>query len=204
MCWSADVSISTFLLGFITILFKAYQGYPLMELGLYFTVILVQLFEYFIWTYYSNPGINTIATILIMITIFVQPITSIMLLGNKNYNLVIILLLVYILSVFLIDNKKVTRFASLSFDELKKEYNSYRGKDGHLVWSWMKKKNRNVFIIYLLFLLVPMLIYGMYDLFFIGLIFFIISFYRYNKYDTFGSMWCWFANLWSIYLIIKK
>jgi len=204
MCWNADVSISTFLLGFLTILYKGFNGYPLVELGFYFTVILIQLYEYFIWTYYNNPVINTIATICLMITIALQPIISSLLLSDKNYNLMLISIFIYICIILLTNkNIKLLKDNISDINSLTKEFYSYRGKDGHLVWNWTKNNNNFTFIIYLIFLIIPIYIYGLYDLLIIGGIFLAITVYKYNKYDTLGSMWCWFVNLWSIYLIMK-
>jgi hypothetical protein len=195
MCWNAEVSLTTFTVGFASIIFSYFNGYPFTELLFYSSVTLMQLIEFFIWTYYDNQRLNSLFTILGALLIGIQPIASLSMLYKTHKKLMIYMMLFYVIMII----SNVKKFSL-------KDYYSYRGDNGHLVWSWTKKDrlNKLSLAVYFICLLLAPLILGYYDLFSFGVITLIISLYTFYKYDTWGSMWCWIVNIWIIYILVKQ
>jgi hypothetical protein len=194
MCWSADASLKTFMIGIIGILYGYVNNYSIIELIFLFSFSIMQLIEYFIWTYYNNPYLNHIFTLIGYIIIGIQPIISILTLKDKYVNIMIILLVIYISGILIKKDKIINQ-----------SYYSYEGKNKHLVWSWLEKKNMDYIslFIYFICLLLPILINGYIRLFFYGLITLILSLYYFIKYDTWGTIWCWLVNFWVLFMVIS-
>ena len=91
MCWNAEVSLNTFVFTCFTLAFVYYNNeytqYKLSEFKnkwLYiflFLVFLIQFIEYFIWKNLKNKY-NPFFTKILFVTIYLQPIASLMLLSN--------------------------------------------------------------------------------------------------------------------------
>jgi|688.fasta_scaffold178467_3 hypothetical protein len=197
MCWNAKVSLNTFMIGLIGILYGYINKYPITELLLFLSFTSMQLVEYFIWTYYDNKRLNHIFTLIGALLIGIQPIMSMLMLKDVNKYMMYILLSIYL----------SYRLYKLIYKNDWNEPNiiSYKGENGHLVWSWIKKSNIDYLtvIIFLICLLLPLLLCGKLDLFIYALITLVISIYYFTKYDTWTSMWCWSLNFWVLFIIIK-
>ena len=63
MCWNADVSLKTFLIGMAGIGLGAYLGLSLPVLLFCFTIVTMQLIEYVVWTYYEDDDVNYKASV---------------------------------------------------------------------------------------------------------------------------------------------
>lgn len=195
MCWNAEVSLTTFILGLSSIIVSHYNGYPFTQLLFYLTVTLMQLIEFFIWTYYDNKMLNSLFTLLGALLIGIQPLASLSMLYKTHKSLMIYMMLFYVIVI-------VSNVKKLSL----KDYYSYRGDNGHLIWSWTKKDrlNKLSLVVYLICLLFAPLLLGYYELFSFGVITLIISLYTFYKYDTWGSMWCWIVNFAIVYILVKQ
>ena len=77
------------------------------------------------------------------------------------------------------------------------------GENGHLSWEWMNFKGyENIFLfIFLLFYIVPAVMTRNKKLAFFIISTIIVSLFFYYRYNTFGTMWCWIANLCLLYFI---
>ena len=194
MCWNAEISIQTFMIGLIGIFYGYVNNYPIIQLLFFFSFTLMQLLEYFIWTYYNNLKINKILSILTFLLIGIQPIISLLTLYKTHYEIMKYLLIIYIFF-------GIIRLYSINFDIFK----TYRGNNGHLVWGWLTKKNINMLyiMIYMLCLFLPLLLSKNYGLLIFSLLTLIISLYYFMEYDTWGTMWCWIVNFWVLLIIIK-
>ena len=58
MCWNAEVSLKTFLVGIIGIGVAAFLGMSLPIVLFCLTIVFMQLIEYVVWTYYDDETVN--------------------------------------------------------------------------------------------------------------------------------------------------
>jgi hypothetical protein len=207
MCFSANVSLGTFITGIIfSILCFSLGTTEGKIIGLFFGfVIFMQLIEYLLWKHQYCDLINKKLTIAGMILNHLQPIVLFMsiLLFNKNISpknlrIMILVVLIYIIIIinYSLQFKKVCTLKS-------KESNN------HLVWKWNNMDNAGmVYIIFLVSMIIltylgmpsNKIIYS-----FIILLTFVISKIIYDKDQVTGAMWCFiaaFAPL--VYFITQK
>ena len=108
MCWNADVSIKSFLIGAIAIIGGAIYGISTPFLLFYSTIVCMQLVEYIVWTNINDKTVNFYASIAAVFLLWLQPIFAI--LTMPNYKMISIIACCIM----------------------------YPGKDGHLVWKWLE------------------------------------------------------------------
>jgi hypothetical protein len=198
MCWSAPVSLSTFLFSTIPLVLCLYfQLIDIKKYLIYQTFFSMQLLEYFLWTFLNNKILNYLFSILGFILIFLLSFFSICSSQNKYTNYVLGL---YILFVFYVLCTIPIRF------------HTSVASNKHLSWEWLKLPLPIIFIWTLFFMYSSLysLYVGNYKdskiILFTSFIY-LFSFYSYYKSNTFGSMWCWIANVNAIYfyiLLLKK
>ena len=58
MCWSAEVSLQTFITTVIGLTIAYHLNYDIFVIALVFSFVFIQLIEYFIWTYIKYPRIT--------------------------------------------------------------------------------------------------------------------------------------------------
>jgi hypothetical protein len=192
MCWNAEVSLNTFIYGTIAaIIVLSLNKIPIRTILLVYTVSLIQLMEYFTWKNINN---NEIVHYLSITGAFIL-LLQVLLISNNNlknkeqlFSYIFIFILTIIAFYHNFENKK---------------FHMEKGENGHLKWLWAD-------------LPIPLLISGLLlwiyppirNKNYISTLFIIttltISFYYYYKYKTWGSMWCYFGNLFWILLIIKS
>jgi len=193
MCWSASVSLNTYVFGLFASVFAYYNGTTnFLGLIFYQSFIIMQLIEYFIWSKtFSNKLLSQIA----LIVVLCQPILNIIKIENSPY------LIPYILVAYFV-------FIGILYTVViplrTVDFSSVQSKNGHLSWNWLKW-NIYIIIIWFAFLSVRWIIDidKMYPTFIFVTIFLIISIILYMDTHTWGSMWCWIANAFSFYLILK-
>ena len=80
------------------------------------------------------------------------------------------------------------------------DFSMVPSKNGHLSWKWL---DLNIYIIFIwyAFLSIRWIIDRMYLVLTIITALLIITLVLYKDTNTFGSMWCWTANIMSFYLI---
>jgi hypothetical protein len=192
MCWNAEVSLNTFIYGTIAaIIVLSLNKIPIRTILLVYTVSLIQLMEYFTWKNINN---NEIVHYLSITGAFIL-LLQVLLISNNNlknkeqlFSYIFIFILTIIAFYHNFENKK---------------FHMEKGENGHLKWLWAD-------------LPIPLLISGLLlwiyppirNKNYISTLFIIttltISFYYYYKYKTWGSLWCYFGNLFWILLIIKS
>ncbi len=199
MCFSSEVSITTFAIGLVFSVLLMNSGqksvYSIENsvTGHFFIFIaLIQLMDYLFWIDLNNEiGINRIMTIIGPILNVCQPVILYIIkylhygpdiFTMKNYNLPVAILnglyllyFIYIYIGFLTKGEKVTSV-----------------KGGHLNWPWIKYSNYYFYIVLLainIFYLFPLRYAGI--LFIIKYFFLFIS-ARYFKYVA-GELWCFFG-----------
>lgn len=188
MCWNASISINTYIFTTFASLFAYYNNviniYNLLFIQ---SVAVMQLVEYFVWSKtFSNMWLSIIGLIIVLI----QPIFSILQISinNKYRNW---LLGLYLIAVF-IQYGIVNPWNNIDFQTIP-------AKNGHLKWKWTLT---TIFgSIWSIFLLFPLWINKYYIPFWFGLFTFLYFAIKNNGTYTVGSMWCWIANLVSIFII---
>ena len=193
MCWSAEVSLHTFIFGVISaIIVYSLNVVSVYTIFIFLLFTSIQLLEYFAWTYIDNKKINEILSYIGAFLIIIQMIMVNYLLPNKKESR--ILLIAY--SIFLI------LFILIELKNIK--FKMTRGKNGHLVWHWMDIPLPWAIIGVITFYLIPIYLSKSYiGVCFTGIIFF-TSLYYYFKAKTWGTMWCYFSNIAWIFFIIKS
>jgi hypothetical protein len=184
MCWNQSVSLNTFLFGLFAVSLALYNKVltPLGSLGA-MSFISMQLVEYFAWRNLGNKEVIALLSKVALGLILVQPLLAHA--GRIKSN---IIPLAYIVGVLLF------------FTSHKTTFSMHKAANGHLSWTWLPRSP--LFIsLWLAFFLLPLLYVKEYVVFFGTLIIVLLSLYTYYKDNTWGSMWCWFANLYSVYLL---
>ena len=189
MCWNASVSLNTYIFGLFASLFSYYNGVGnILSVILYQSFIIIQLIEYFIWAKtFSNKLLSQIA----LFVILCQPIFNII--KIETYPKAISYLLAAYLIFIIILYTLIIPIDTINFSTVS-------SKNGHLSWKWL---NWNIYIIFIwyTFLSTRWIIDKMYMIFIVISVLLIITLILYKETNTFGSMWCWVANVLSIYLI---
>jgi len=204
MCYSAESSLSSFLVGSIAslylLLFSNSQTYK--HLGLFFiTVVFMQLLEYFMWIDQDCGIMNHIASKMVMVILSLQIIS--IFLGGYIFNTTILNknTLYYILVV--IFGLLLSTIMNLYSDN--RQYCSKANKYGHLEWAYTEEYYSKIiyYSYYLIFLLAPFLlkdrIKGMIILA-AGLTTYLSS--RLYNIKTSNTRWCFFSAYTPILFVI--
>jgi len=207
MCWNADISLNTFIFGcfalifiFITNTYTKYKtpefDHPIMYLFI-FSVIIVQLIEYFLWKNLNNKKANRFYSQLLFWNVILQPFVIMLMI--KDTFLRNLLAGIY---------GFITLMYALIHPYLKRSPAFYTtvGKNGHLVWEWSRLIN-NVYDLFVFGILlsytVAILLIDSYIIRMIGLVCLFLSLLFYFKDGTFGSMWCWSSNIFMLYFVVN-
>lgn len=197
MCWSASVSMNTFLVGLFACTLAKINGDAWPFIIFMMSFVSMQLIEYFIWTHYDNRGLNTMFTYGTLILVLLQPLAAIYLLSETQPDTAKYMASVYIAIIL--------GWLVWLFVKGKNIGPSYKGKNGHLVWSWITKERLNWVLLctYMFFFLLPLFLTKRYQVFALAVGTLIVSLYFFYKYDTWGTIWCWAANVASLVLIVR-
>lgn len=192
MCWNASVSLNTFLLGLFAVELGIFNGVvPITSAIFYMSFISMQLVEFFLWKNLNNKKANEFWSKVGLALILVQPIAALMCIGVKNPVTwgMIIAYLVFLSYVLLV----VKPFSKVDFS-------SEKAPNGHLRWNWLQ------YPIWALAIWVGFLYFhelykkewllALFNFALVGLIFF-----TYLQSGTWGSLWCWIANVISLYIL---
>ncbi len=185
MCWNAEVSLQSFLIG-ITAVFIAYQkGLSFPTTLFCLTIVFMQLIEYFVWSNEGNERANFRYSILAAMLLWLQPVASIF---TLQPSLMPTVMGSYLGLSFL--------GSLLKTEPLEETYKMYKGDNGHLVWNWLKKdwQTSVSLLVYFIFLLGPLLYRKEWTLLLLALTTLAGSLYSFYESNTWGSMWCWFVN----------
>ena len=187
MCWSAAVSLNTFIFSLFGTVFALANGVIDMPRALfYMSFMSIQLVEYFGWKNLSDTRIPSMVGLLL---VFLQIPLMINTFYHGPYKNVLYGIWFAVTAI------------ALATTQIK--FSMHKAPNGHLAWDWLNSFSKIFFLIFVLFYLGI----GLHDMnvFTFVALSFIISFswYNYSASGTFGSMWCWFANSLTLYLIFK-
>jgi len=205
MCWNQDISINTFLFACLALLFifltntftkyktKTFDN-PLVYLFL-LEVAAIQLVEFFLWRNLKNKSMNELLSKITSFIVFIQPLTMMLLIPYITIKLPIVFLYFTFMMVYFVYRGIYNPIV----------YHTSIGVNGHLSWEWMNFKGyENIFLfIVLLFYVIPALSMNNFFITLFSIISLIISLFFYFKYNTFGTMWCWYVNLFLLYFIVE-
>ena len=82
------------------------------------------------------------------------------------------------------------------------DFSMKKAINGHLAWNWLNFP-LSIILIWVSFSFGLILYEERYIEFILYLLLFLTIYYTYYKYNTWGSLWCWIANLLSLKLIIQ-
>jgi hypothetical protein len=190
MCWSASVSLNTYIFSVFACIF-AYMNGVLSLANMMFIQLycIMQLIEYFIWSKtFSNRLLSQIA----LVVICLQPIFSMLTIVSPYQYVIPYAIAAYcMLTVFIL--LFVYPWNSIQFV-------SKKAANGHLAWYWLNPPFW-VICLWICFLMISFILNKTYFIAFIVLATLTTSYVLYKTTLTWGSMWCWVANYISIYLI---
>jgi FtsH-binding integral membrane protein len=199
MCWNAEVSIQSFAIGLLAIFFLIMTGTSAPTIFFYTTIVFMQLIEYIVWTYGSDPEINFYASLGGAGLLMLQPIASVLTIGSGSTRLMMLISYV-VLGV-------ITHFIDQDGRSLRERYRMETGPDTpsddnagvhevkgrlRLHWKWLDPIPWSSLAIYFIFLIGPLLIMKQFDL--TALVFLTLGFSIYSFGKGWGSMWCWIVN----------
>jgi hypothetical protein len=188
MCWNAEVSLNTFIFSSFALLFSIFNNNTNILVAIYFiSYVSMQLLEYFIWEGYNNRLLSQIGLLIILL----QPILSNLRLDFSISKYVYALYGVFLITVFTV----IKPLNTINFKSLKAE-------NGHLAWHWLDLP-WYVCILWVLFELFPFLYNKEYYKFIFWILIFLVIYIIYLKTNTWGSMFCWFANIYALKLIFS-
>lgn len=201
MCWSAGVSLNTFILVcFAAVLGALNHVNTLWQTAFLLTYGSMQLIEYFLWTHIGSPQMNRAFSMVGLFAIMLQPLVSIMRLdacksgAHRNG-----LLLVY--AAFAAAVLYLCAFTR------RIDFRSTQAANGHLAWHWLTSMTSVsgglLLLIWMLLFFAPIVLCKHYLAAGFGLCILLISIFTYWKHETWGSMWCWAAAMASLYYIFQ-
>lgn len=192
MCWNASISLNTYLFSlFASVLAIANGVISIPAFVAYQAFCTMQLIEYFTWSKtFDNKLLSQIAAILVLS----QPVISFaILIVNKEVKMYLPYLIVsYILFLFV--------FVSIWKPWSKVTFEMVKSQNGHLSWKWTKIPFV-LLVIWLMFFISPYALTKQYAMCAFMILTFTFS-YAYFSHDlTWGSLWCWVANILAIIII---
>jgi hypothetical protein len=203
MCWNQYVSLNTFLFSvFVLILIWFNNKYTQYKTPLFnnnftyfffFSFMLMQLIEFFIWRNLDDKFLNHILSVVGMFLVIIQPIASLLILDDKK-----------------LSYKLIAIYSLFSFSFLIHQLNDHKfttevAKNGHLKWKWNDLTGYKS-ILYLLWL--GLLYYSLIvsknymPLIYVSILL-IISYYSDYNGGTAGSLWCWSINSIMFYYLFN-
>lgn len=181
MCYSPEVSFTTWTIGIISSIYLFYQGKPFI-----FPLVVsqMQLVEGLRWI---NIIDEKIIAILAKIVLFLQPVAAFVEAGKYSY------ILPYVLA-----QTAATAAAG------SRDFRFIVADDGHFEWKWIT----NVFSIetipYWVGLVVGSSLIFSHGIGLLLLAFLAYFYINHKEYNTFGSLWCFSVNImWIYYIFIK-
>ena len=184
MCWSASVSLNTFVFSLFGTCFALANGAITIPHALFFlSVASIQLVEYFAWTNMKNTSVpSKVGLLLILIQI---PLMINAYYTGPHKELLCGLYLV---------------LATLCLTSTKLDFTMEKAPNGHLAWNWLIP---SFTLLYLVFAIGTSFYFSriVHTLLYLSMA--LLSLYFYLSEGTFASMWCWISNISSLWIIFK-
>ena len=140
---------------------------------------------------------RSLVSFMAMLIVLLQPVFAAGMVKDESTR--IRLVVIYAIGITLFVGYFLLSEGSAGF----KMFKSYKGDNGHFVWEWLNKPNWLMVIWYLTFFMLGVYLSGHMGLLLLMLITIVASLFFYYKYETWGTMWCWTANIIGLVLICK-
>jgi hypothetical protein len=190
MCWNATVSLNTFLFSTFGAFFGLINNANWKIILYFYFFSSMQFIEYKLWKNISDKSANEFWSKVGFAAIFLQPYIAINIV--EKYTLRNVLFLIY--TLFLL----ITIYTHLVIN-----FTTTVGPNKHLAWNWLDF-SFPICLIWTLFIAIPFLLEKNYIVFVGVIVSFFVSYYLYAKDKTFGSMWCWVANIAWVLVILHN
>lgn len=182
MCWSARVSLNTYIVALFGAAFALANGASLKFIAWMLLFSHMQLVEFFIWKNINSKHWNRIFSWLGLIVLVLEPIASMMLM-NPGYqrNFLLVAYAVFCAAIVFLYWPWTPRTTV--------------APNGHLRWHWQHPKMPMASnLVWLAFFIVPLFLAEYYLAGALAVLTVALTMYTYLKHETWGSMWCWIAN----------
>jgi hypothetical protein len=194
MCWNATVSMNTFLFSMFAVGLAKLNGVVTTPGASFYSLFAsMQLIEYFLW---SQPANNAFWSKVGLAIVLLQPFVSLTRISDPMHRNAALAAAALTLCVVLTVVKPLGTI----------DFSSVRAPNGHLAWNWLKFP-AYVFAIYVAFQLFSKVYNGEYVFAALEAAIIFGIYLTYRESGTWGSMWCWIANvygLWLLYMVAKK
>ena len=210
MCFNAQISITTFIVGLVAIIIGLISETITYSFGLfYFSIIFMQFIEFLIWIYIKNDDINEFLSICASLLLHIQVF------------LIIFLLYFYNEPLFMILFASATIILILIIDNTRRSNNNYRtvvnNETKMLEWKYISKSTLQLYLFIfgyvILHTIIILILYNYVlknDYFKFLLICYIIiniianlyAVIKYYKYGVSDSIYCIFINSFSFMIIV--
>lgn len=192
MCWNASVSMNTYLFSVFASSIALLNGVITLPYFLFVqSFIIMQLIEWGLWSY---PKYNRILSMLAYTAILLQPLFSLNTIPNKHKYLRTMLMLCYVAFLILL-NTVLIPWKKINFSSVK-------ASNGHLSWKWLQP-SMIILIIWMVFFLAELVITKKWLRLLMNIALFVFIYYNNRNTLTWGSLWCWIANVLSVILLIQ-
>lgn len=199
MCINQAVSLNTFLLGLFSVSLAAGNHIIGFSSALhYMTFISIQLVEFFAWRHLNDKEKIKFISIIGFTLILLQPFFYIIAYMQPTHPYKNLLLGLYVLFV------AIVVFVLIPYYNI--QFSMSKASNGHLAWHWLSYPLW-VVCIWFFFIVVVLLINKEYIRTLIWTIVVGYIYIQYVKTETWGSIWCWIANVLSLillYLVFSK
>jgi len=197
MCWNAEVSLNTFVFSTFVLCMIIYNNvYTQYKINnthyiwfylFWFSVISMQLVEFFIWRNIRDKYYNTFFSIGAFILLCLQPFFSLMLISDINIrNIMLGIYFCMAIPLFLYKVLNTQIYTTIT-------------PKHHLLWKFADIKEGILIKVCWFFYLFFLLFSFFYKNNSIGYVYIIstllIAIYNYFQDNSFGSMWCWIVNI---------
>jgi len=215
MCWSADASLLSFIVGCLGIVLAVFKGFSPIMIFFFATIVFMQLVEYVVWTYgidtsvesgkaASPPSaaqgfgftkcasvstVNHYASLAAASLLALQPIASILTVSQSYIPIAVYLILAFI--AHLVDNDARS---------LKERYRMT--SEPQLVWHWLTPTPTFSLLVYFPFLLIPLLFSQQFLL--LGIVLAALAFSLVSFARAWGSVWCYAIHSIVVVLCLIK
>jgi hypothetical protein len=191
MCWNSKVSLNTFLFSLFGVSFAYFNNNIRVFKFLYFiSFISMQLMEYFAWENLHDKKMNELLSKVGLFLIFIQIPFFVLSSSDVDNKLKTIIIGVYLMfSLFVISYFTI-------------DFSMHKAANGHLAWNWLEFPTY-IILIWLSFIFGLFLYQKQYLKFGLYAIIILAIYYTYYQSNTWGSLWCWIANLLALQLIIQ-
>ena len=191
MCWNKDVSLNTFIFSSFVLMLVVYNNaftkYKIHMMNnkwmilFFFSFIVIQLIEYFIWKNINDPVYNKFFSTLAQTVLLLQPIASLMLITNDKVRIPLIMTYLILCIPYSVNKIATSNIYSTV------------NKNGNLNWHFFND-SVIVWIVWLFFFLVSFVYQKIWTALIFGLVTLIVTYINFREKNNIASMWCWIVN----------